>query len=123
MIQEVPTSEGERLELIHGLIKLFNQVDINGDLLMQWTEFIQYIIDAVSSESIKSIEDSHGRVTSIKEILESQKFAKYRKIKRSGKPVDVGKHKYAMRDVLLCRGGNAQKGETACIFHSEENSA
>ena len=40
MLSEVPTNEGERLELIHGLIKLFSQVDINGDLLMQWSEFI-----------------------------------------------------------------------------------
>ena len=36
---------------------------------MQWSEFIQYIIDAVSSESIKCIEDGHGKQTSIKEIL------------------------------------------------------
>ena len=34
MVQEVPVSEEERLELIHGLIKLFSQVDINGDGLM-----------------------------------------------------------------------------------------
>ena len=119
MLQEVPTGEGERLELIHGLIKLFNQVDINGDLLMQWTEFIQYIIDAVSSESIKSIENSQGKVTSIREILDQQRAAKFRKMKRSGVPIDVGKHKYPMQEVLLCRGGNEAKGETACIYHSE----
>ena len=122
MLSEVPTNEGERLELIHGLIKLFNQVDINGDMLMQWSEFIQYIIDAVSSESIKQVEDSHGKVTSIKTILEQQKAAKFRKMKRSGRPIDVGKHKWPMQDVLLCRGGNDQKGRTACIVHSEESS-
>ena len=44
-------------------------------------------------------------------------------MKRSGIPVDVGKHKNPMKDVLLCKGGNAAKGETACIFHSEENSS
>ena len=40
MLREVPIKDDERLELIHGLIKLFHQVDINGDQIMQWTEFI-----------------------------------------------------------------------------------
>lgn len=47
MILEVPSVKEEKLELIHGLIKLFNQVDINGDQQMEWSEFIQYIIDQV----------------------------------------------------------------------------
>ena len=34
MLTEVPCSKEEKLELIHGLIKLFQQVDINGDQSM-----------------------------------------------------------------------------------------
>ena len=45
MILEVPSLREEKLEMIHALIRLFKQVDINGDKLMQWSEFVQYIID------------------------------------------------------------------------------
>ena len=122
MLREVPIKDDERLELIHGLIKLFHQVDINGDQIMQWTEFIQYIIDAVSSESIKQVEESYGKVKSIKKILEEEKAAKFRKMKRSGIPIDVGKHKSPMQDVIICQGGSIEKGLTQCVLHSEENS-
>lgn len=37
----------EKFELIRGLIKLFNDIDINGDENVEWSEFTQYIIDAV----------------------------------------------------------------------------
>ena len=45
MILEVPSLKDEKLEMIHGLIRLFKQVDINGDGQMEWSEFVQYIID------------------------------------------------------------------------------
>ena len=31
MVLEVPSIKEEKLEMIHGLIRLFRQVDINGD--------------------------------------------------------------------------------------------
>lgn len=37
----------EKYELVNGLIKLFNDIDINGDENVEWSEFTQYIIDAV----------------------------------------------------------------------------
>ena len=37
----------EKYDLVHGLCKLFAEIDINGDKHMEWTEFTQYIIDAV----------------------------------------------------------------------------
>jgi len=43
-------SEDEKYELINGLIKLFTDIDINGDHHMEWSEFTQYIIDAVIGE-------------------------------------------------------------------------
>jgi Ca2+-binding EF-hand superfamily protein len=33
--------------LIHGLRKLFFEIDINGDETMEWSEFTQFIIDTV----------------------------------------------------------------------------
>ncbi|EAR91938.2 WD domain, G-beta repeat protein (macronuclear) [Tetrahymena thermophila SB210] len=40
----------EKYELVTGLIKLFQDIDINGDKHMEWSEFTQYIIDAVIGE-------------------------------------------------------------------------
>lgn len=37
----------DKYELVNGLIKLFQDIDINGDGHMEWAEFTQYIIDAV----------------------------------------------------------------------------
>ena len=45
MILEVPSVKQEKLEMINGLIRLFKQVDINGDQQMEWSEFVRYIID------------------------------------------------------------------------------
>lgn len=52
MILEVPSTKDEKLEMLHGLIRLFKQVDIDGDQKMQWSEFVQYIIDQVQTESV-----------------------------------------------------------------------
>jgi hypothetical protein len=43
----------EEMELINGIIKLFNDIDINGDKKIEWHEFTQYIIDAVITRKDK----------------------------------------------------------------------
>jgi hypothetical protein len=43
--------------LVHGALKLFSEIDINGDAHMEWSEFMQYIIDAVVENSISSADD------------------------------------------------------------------
>lgn len=43
----VSHSEKEKFDLVYGLMRLFAEIDINGDEHMEWTEFTQYIIDAV----------------------------------------------------------------------------
>jgi len=45
------------LELAYGCLQLFREIDINGDGTMEWEEFMQYIIDAVSSNPIPNDED------------------------------------------------------------------
>ena len=42
--------DDERFRLISGLLKLFQDIDINDDGHMEWSEFTQYIIDAVIGE-------------------------------------------------------------------------
>lgn len=47
----------ERADLILGLYYLFQDIDINGDEHMEWSEFTQYIIDAVMSGQGKEKEE------------------------------------------------------------------
>ena len=70
--------EVDKLDLIHGLCKLFSEIDINGDKKMEWREFTQYIIDAVMQDNIK--EDGKGEMPNQKEMLEwahSKKFLRF----------------------------------------------
>ena len=63
MLDKLQTFDDEqKYELIYGCFKLFNEVDINGDGSMEWTEFMQYIIDAVSDNTIKSDEEKSKSV-------------------------------------------------------------
>lgn len=45
LLTEVPCDEDEKLELINGAIKIFSDVDINGDGIMSWNEFVHYIVN------------------------------------------------------------------------------
>ncbi len=47
--------------MLYGAIKLFADIDINGDQHMQWAEFMQYIIDAVGSGAL-TIDTEAGNV-------------------------------------------------------------
>ena len=42
----------EKVDLVYGLMRLFKDIDINGDLHMEWSEFTQYIIDCVLEEGV-----------------------------------------------------------------------
>lgn len=37
----------EKVDLVYGLVRLFKDIDINGDYHMEWHEFTQYVIDCV----------------------------------------------------------------------------
>jgi len=70
--------ESDKLDLIHGLCKLFSEIDINDDKTMEWREFTQYVIDAVMQDNIKA--DSKGELPNQKEMLElahSRKFLRF----------------------------------------------
>ena len=51
MEKAIQFPEEEMVDLYDGLIKLFNDIDINADTKMQWSEFTQFIIDTVLSKS------------------------------------------------------------------------
>ena len=51
----------EKYELVQGLCKLFSEIDINGDRKMQWSEFVQYVIDAVMENPVKKNFKEIGR--------------------------------------------------------------
>lgn len=38
----------EYFELVFGLCRMFNEIDINGDGTMEWTEMLQFLIDTVN---------------------------------------------------------------------------
>ena len=41
----------EEVDLIFGIIKLFKDIDINGDGTMEWEEFTQYLIEAMVGDN------------------------------------------------------------------------
>lgn len=47
----IPHLPHETLDLRFGLQQLFTDIDINGDGRLEWSEFNQYIIDQVISQS------------------------------------------------------------------------
>jgi len=71
-------SQEEKYDLVHGLNKLFSEIDINGDKKMEWREFTQYVIDAVMQNPIKK--NAKGELPNQKDLLEqahSQKFMRF----------------------------------------------
>jgi len=69
----------EELDLIHGLCKLFSEIDISGDNKMQWSEFTQYVIDAVMQNPVKR--NNKGELPNQKDLLE-QAHATHLKLPR-----------------------------------------
>ncbi len=68
----------EKYDLVHGLCKLFSEIDINGDKKMEWREFTQYVIDAVMQNPVKK--NIRGELPNQKDLLEqahSQKFTRF----------------------------------------------
>jgi Ca2+-binding EF-hand superfamily protein len=72
----------EKHELVNGLIKLFQDIDINGDGHMEWAEFTQYIIDAVIGDKDARFIDARFEVTREMTEMEVLDRAYSRKSKR-----------------------------------------
>ena len=66
---------------------MFEEVDINGDGTMEWSEFLMFIIDQVESSSIQPYVDKvTGLYMSITEIVNNKADTVFKKFKES--PID-----------------------------------
>lgn len=74
------------LNLIYGLYKLFGEIDLSGDGIMQWSEFTQFMIDRVEGEDDSSDpNDTKG--------IKEKEMIKYKRYKISAKIKDYNIHK------------------------------
>lgn len=86
----------EKADLVLGLYHLFQDIDINGDEHMEWSEFTQYIIDAVMGGQGKEKSDDKDITPS--EIMEQALAHKSRRYHLS-KVIDRNFHDNFMRHV------------------------
>lgn len=99
MLNRIKTrSDDEKYELVHGSYKLFSEVDINGDGQMEWGEFMQYIIDAVSGNTLQS----SGKET-VTEQIAKMKAKKYNRFGYNQTTVDRSNHYNTIQDAILCQ--------------------
>jgi len=45
----------EEYDLVHGLVSLFNEIDINGDGSLEWDEFATYLIEVVDTNNMTKV--------------------------------------------------------------------
>lgn len=51
----IVSEKTDRVDVIRGLIRLFEDIDINGDGNMEWSEFTQYVVEIAREDRSKSI--------------------------------------------------------------------
>lgn len=95
-----PANDDEKYELVYGCFKLFNEVDINGDGSMEWGEFMQYIIDAVSDNTIKQ---GGKNQASVREQIQQLAARKYHRFEASRKVVDKTNHWAVISNAVFCQ--------------------
>jgi hypothetical protein len=74
---------------VYASLKIFAEVDINDDKHMEWNEFMQYIIDAVTSTSISSQGSSKN---SVLEMINQLKANNYKRFSKTEKVIDKVHH-------------------------------
>lgn len=85
------TTTEEKAELVLGLYHLFQEIDINGDEHMEWSEFTQYIIDAVMGQNNKEKkEDRELTPAEIMELAQSHKSRRYQQSNLVDRSLHVG---------------------------------
>lgn len=69
----------DEYSLVDGLVKLFSDIDINGDKHIEWHEFTQYIVDAVISKKDNEMEifatDGQHKTGLAKSLVMKEAFA------------------------------------------------
>ena len=89
----------DQAELILGIYRLFQEIDINGDEHMEWSEFTQYIIDAVMGQHTKDKKDDREMTAQeIMDMAESHKSRRYAMSSLQDRTVHTG----PVRQVFYC---------------------
>ena len=85
----------DELNLVYGLYKLFCEIDLSGDEIMQWSEFTQFMIDRVEGENETSSNPEN------KEGLKEKEMIKYKRYKISEKVIDYNIHKKEVEKIIF----------------------
>lgn len=67
--------KSEKYQLYNGLVKLFHDIDINGDKHIEWDEFTQYIVDAVITQTKDTYGSNQTEETDQEHQVSSRKVA------------------------------------------------
>jgi len=87
----------EKYDLIHGLCKLFTEIDTNEDRKMEWREFTQYVIDTVIKNPVKK--NDKGELPTQKELLNQAHLQDYIKFHESN-IIDCMSHEGNIQKVI-----------------------
>ena len=112
-------SDSDKVETLHAAMKLFNEIDINCDGTMEWSEFLQYMIDQVATESLQPYYDKvTNTYVSIQDILSQRSESIFRKFKLTPKEqmVDTFIHRGTINRAFFCN----TSGHANIIFHMQQ---
>lgn len=88
-------AEEEQMDLVLGLYYLFQEVDINGDEHMEWSEFTQYIIDTVINQQTREkLGNKEQSPSEILDIAYSLKHIRFQPSLNYDKNIHTGNVKY-----------------------------
>ena len=88
-------ADEEKADLVLGLYYLFQEIDINGDEHMEWSEFTQYIIDAVmSQQNREKVDNKELSPSEILDIAYSLKHIRFQISSYCDKNMHTGYIKY-----------------------------
>ena len=74
ILDSIECQVDQKYELLHGALKLFSEIDINGDQSMEWEEFMQYVIDAAqASGAPESDKKSDKEENSVLKVMQQEK--------------------------------------------------
>ena len=102
MKAELPSNPNDPMDetnLIYGLYKFFCEIDFNGDGLMQWEEFTQFIIDTVEGDNDAKVDE--GDEDSKNKIFNEKQMIKYKRYHISNRIKDSNIHKKDIIDAVF----------------------
>ena len=84
----------DEIDLIYGLYKLFCEIDLSGDEIMQWSEFTQFMIDRVEGENDSANPENHEGIV-------EKEMIKYKRYMISDKVIDYNIHKNEVENAIF----------------------